>query len=243
MPDGRGSGHATIQKMPHCCNVLNNVAAMAAPDRDPEPAATPLARALHDPPPDKPGPIAAFELARRAFLAGRRVEMQPIAAELGVDRATLYRWVGNRDALLAEVVWTLTESTFRQIEATTGGSGALRVIEVITRMAHSIVEADYLRTFLRREPERALRLLTTTAGIVQVRTVALVEALLVTECPRPDGYPLPAHDLAYLIVRIGESFVYADVIAGGEPDPDKVGTVLRILLGSAPTGESPRPTP
>lgn len=225
--------------MMHSCNVPDNVASMATRKPDVEPPATPLTRVLHDPAPDKPGPLAAFESARRTFTAGQRVEMQPLANQLGVDRATLYRWVGNRDALLAEVVWSLTESTFWHIESTTTGSGAPRVIEVITRMAHAIVNSDYLRIFLQREPERALRLLTTKAGIVQARTVAMVEDLLVAESPGPDSYPLPPRDLAYLVVRIGESFVYSDVIVGAEPDPAKVGTVLGILLGI--TG--PRPAP
>src|ERR1700760_251534 len=48
--------------------------------------------------------LDAFRVARRWFMAGRRIEMQELAAELGVNRATLFRWVGGRDDLAGEIV-------------------------------------------------------------------------------------------------------------------------------------------
>ena len=52
-----------------------------------------------------------FRLARRTFLAGERIDMQTLARSLGVDRATLYRWVGSRERLLTEILWSLIEPT------------------------------------------------------------------------------------------------------------------------------------
>jgi hypothetical protein len=49
----------------------------------------------------------ALRLARRKFLAAHRIDMTRLAAELGVNRVTLYRWVGSRDALMVEVLWSL----------------------------------------------------------------------------------------------------------------------------------------
>ena len=43
--------------------------------------------------------------------------------------------------------------------------------------------------------------------------------------------PLPPHDLAYLIVRIVESFLYADIITGEEPDIAMVEHAIGALLG------------
>ena len=63
------------------------------------------------------GADAAFRLARRAFLAGERIDMQRLAAELGVNRVTLYRWVGNRGRLLGEVAWELADALIRVSEA------------------------------------------------------------------------------------------------------------------------------
>ena len=41
---------------------------------------------------------------------------------------------------------------------------------------------------------------------------------------------LPLRDLAYLTLRITETFVYADAIAGETPDPAKVRQAIRALL-------------
>ena len=43
--------------------------------------------------------------------------------------------------------------------------------------------------------------------------------------------PADLEDLAYVIMRIGESFVYSDVITGTEPDVKKAGQMVRLLLG------------
>ena len=59
----------------------------------------------------------AFRLARRRFLAAERVDMTAMAEELGVNRVTLYRWVGSREQLLVEVVWSLASVTLERIDA------------------------------------------------------------------------------------------------------------------------------
>ncbi len=38
------------------------------------------------------------------YLRGRRVDVQAIAAELGLSRATIYRWFGSRENLIGEVL-------------------------------------------------------------------------------------------------------------------------------------------
>ena len=43
------------------------------------------------------------------------------------------------------------------------------------------------------------------------------------------------HDLAYLTVRIIESFIYADIITGEEPDSSKVGIAIAALLSTGPS--------
>lgn len=59
----------------------------------------------------------AVRLARRAFMAGERIDLQRIAARLGVDRTTLFRWVGNRDQLLVAVLTSLADPTLRDAAA------------------------------------------------------------------------------------------------------------------------------
>src|SRR3954468_17932201 len=59
------------------------------------------------------GTSRAQRLARRRFLAPERLDMSALAQELGVNRVTLYRWVGSRDKLLAEVAWALARAGAR----------------------------------------------------------------------------------------------------------------------------------
>jgi hypothetical protein len=42
--------------------------------------------------------------------------------------------------------------------------------------------------------------------------------------------PLAPDDLAYLIIRIGESFLYTDLITGQKPAPEKAAQAVRALL-------------
>src|SRR6201998_4381576 len=167
----------------------------------------------------KPDAMDAFRVARRWCMAGRQSGVQDGAAELGINRATLFRWVGGRDELLGEILWSLAEPALAAAVEASDGKGARRITGAIGRFAAMVDQADYLREFLRREPERALRILTTGAGTVQARLVGAIEALLNDEVPQNNlRSPLPLRDLAYLIVRIVESFLYAEFITGEEPD-------------------------
>ena len=190
----------------------------------------------------RPDALTAFRIARRWFIAGRRIEMQELAAELGVNRATLFRWVGGRDELLAEIIWSLAEPTLALAADGAPGRGGQRVVAIMDRFATILDEADYFREFLRREPERALRILTTRASAVQQRLVAAVETLLREEITNAGLHPpLPPNDLAYLIVRIVESFLYADIITGDQPDITKAQQAIAALLDrDGAAGTSPR---
>jgi AcrR family transcriptional regulator len=180
----------------------------------------------------KPGALDAFRVARRWFMAGRRIEMQELAAEVGVNRATLFRWVGGRDDLLGEILWSLAEPTLNAAVKASDGNGARRITEAIGHFAAMLDQADFLREFLRREPERALRILTTRAGTVQARLVAAIENLLNDELSQGNlSSRLPPRDLAYLIVRIVESFLYAEYITGEDPDIAMAELAVGGLLG------------
>src|SRR6201993_4601718 len=88
-------------------------------------AETPLSRMLAEE--RKPDALDAFRVARRWFMAGRRIEMQELAAELGVNRATLFRWVGGRADLPGEVLWALAEPTLAAAVEASAGNGAQRI--------------------------------------------------------------------------------------------------------------------
>jgi AcrR family transcriptional regulator len=195
-------------------------------------ATTVLARQLAgENPASAPTALGAFKLARHKFKAGERIEMQALADELGTSRVTIHRWVGNRDQLLAEVLWSLAEPTLSAARAATHQQGGARVARTLDRFLCGVLATSYMRAFLQREPEIALRILTTKRTTFQARVVEFVRDLIVEEVARGAlTPPLPVDDLAYLVVRIAESFFYTDIIAHGEPDPSKATQAIAALL-------------
>jgi AcrR family transcriptional regulator len=184
-------------------------------------------------------PAEILEAATATYLAGRRVDMGRLAADLGMGRATLYRRAGSRDRVLGEVLWALTRAAMaRARDAHRDKRGVRRVVATIEQC---MLEADgweHLHRLLEREPEAALRVLTTKHGPVHQRVVVAMRRLLDEETERSGMRLGIEHDaLAYAIVRIGESFMYGDVIAGVEPDVRQaIEIVARLLDGAQATG-------
>src|SRR5919202_1458320 len=80
----------------------------------------------------RPTALDAFLRARKRFLACERVDMSALAAELGVSRVTLYRWVGSRDRLLVEVIWSLAARTLEKIDTDVKERGPERIVRIVT---------------------------------------------------------------------------------------------------------------
>lgn len=179
--------------------------------------------------------LRAFREARHTFIAGSRIDMGALAASLGVDRTSLFRWVGNRDRLLSEILWSLAVPTLDRAARAAddaGSTGAARIVDVLDRFTADLIEAPYFRSFLTREPARALRLLTTTESDVQSRFVGRVTALIEHEHSSGtfDPGPLSDEELARLLVRISESFTYAEFISGETPNPDRARAAFEYVL-------------
>jgi len=175
------------------------------------------------------GRVGAILLARKHFINSRRVEMGPLAQELGVSRMTVNRWVGSRDQLLGEVNWTLAHTALENSRLRAAGSGAEVVADTVEGFIRTVLEAPFMRYFLQQEGEIALRVLTTRSSDLQHNFISYVAALLRDEVPASVA-GMPIDDLAYLVVRIAESFCYVDLITGDAPDASKVGVAVRALL-------------
>jgi AcrR family transcriptional regulator len=175
----------------------------------------------------RPTAIDAFRLARRRWLAGERVDMSAMAAELDVNRVTLYRWVGSREALLVEIVWGLAERTLAGISAEIGGRGPERVVALVTRFTEVVIANRGMQRWLAEEGELAMRLLTRSDRGFQPRLIDWIEGLL-----RHEGVVLDAdrREVAYVIVRVIESYTYLDLILGERPDARRAEPILRLLL-------------
>lgn len=196
---------------------------------------TPLERALgSDGNTTRPTPLDALALARRRWLAGERLDMGALARDLGISRATLYSWVGSRERLIGEVLWSFADDGLRQAREGARGAGADYVVDVFRRFIYLNATFEPLRRFIERDPELALRVLTSKDSPVQGRMIAAAYDLLARQVEA--GALVPALDLdtlAYTLIRVAESFLYSDVITGSEPDVDKAVDVAGALLRAA----------
>ena len=187
-------------------------------------------------PPDS-APARFVALAARWLGEGRRLDMQGLADELGVSRATLFRHVGGREELMSRAMWTLSQRTMSiaaarwEAERAPGelhSSGTGRHLNALVSRSRG------LRTLLDSEPALALRVLTDPRGRVQTGIVAFIEALLRQDIEEFDLVPLiDVNALAYALVRMGESFLYADVLASRQPDVATADRLQQALFEGA----------
>src|SRR5947209_20301857 len=75
------------------------------------------------------------------YLRGRRVDVQAIAAELGLGRSTIYRWFGSRDGLIGEAIVAATEPVFEQVCSTVHGAGAVALLDIFDRFNRRLADA------------------------------------------------------------------------------------------------------
>jgi AcrR family transcriptional regulator len=180
------------------------------------------------------GRDAALAAATRCYLRGEPLDMSKLAAELGIGRATLYRWVGNREQLLATVLAEATEREFRRARRHAAGQGVALVIDVMERFMRSVIAAPPLRALTEREPLLFIRLATTPAAI-EHRSAALLGALIAEEAAAGRLNPaLPPPVLAEAIVRLSDSHLYAHLLGGTGPEIEIALRLAALLLGARP---------
>jgi AcrR family transcriptional regulator len=157
--------------------------------------------------------------------------MSAIADELGINRVTLYRWIGSRDRLLVEVIWSLAERTMAAADRAVQAAGAERIVQVTARFIDMVVANSGMQSWLADEGEHAMRLLTRHQTDFQPRLIAAIERLLAAEAQAGQlDLPVDLHDLAYVIVRLIESYIYLDLITGEDPRTHSAEPILRMLL-------------
>jgi AcrR family transcriptional regulator len=192
------------------------------------------------------GPADVITLATRAYLDGEPIDMSALAHQLGIGRATLYRWVGNREELLGVVLAEATERTFRVAERqaltaagpdyVTGGAGSAGgtdyVVDVIARFMRAVLAAPGLKALTQREPMVFIRL-ATTPGAIEDRAAVLIGGLLEREHDAGRlPLVLPVSALAVAIVRICDFHMYAHLLGRGAPEVETALEIVRVLLGA-----------
>jgi AcrR family transcriptional regulator len=200
-------------------------AARGPHDRDPEENARQPGR------PSRASRKAALALAVRTYRRGERLDLQALAAELRISRASLYRWFGSREDLIGEVLSHEYELALAAAKARGAGSGAYRIADVLHHLQTMIANSRPLATLLAQEPRIALSVLTSSGSPFQQGVVASI-ADLIRDTGARDGYEplIDVETLAYALVRLAEAFIYNDAVAGIRGEIEQLHAVDRLLL-------------
>jgi len=178
----------------------------------------------------------AFDLARKTFLADERVDMQILASQLGIARATLHRWVQTRENLLDNVLAELTTEFFDLSRAQANGKPDDVIAKTITIIVNTTARFEPVRGFVRREPELALRLLVGERFAVRRRLLASIQGLLVEVLPDEAD---KLRGFAETVVQVGVALSWPALVAGDEPSGERTAKICRALLTAARAGALP----
>jgi AcrR family transcriptional regulator len=173
----------------------------------------------------------AIRAGRSMFAARAGIDMEALALDIGVSRATLYRVASSRDRLLGDVLWSFAGPLYARARAEAEQRGIERLLEVLRRFGSSIMGIRQFREFLAAEPQVAIRVLFTPAGDVHRRFVETNKTLILdTAAAGEITLPFDIDTLAYVFSRIFESMWYADLLSGRDVDLDVAERAARAVL-------------
>jgi AcrR family transcriptional regulator len=178
----------------------------------------------------KPTREDAIALARTRFLEGQRIEMGSLATELGIGRTTLYRWVGERDELIGEVVAGLVDDWFTAVAGDVRGTGRERVLDLFRKFLDVAAASEPVTELAEREPALTMRLLLDRRGAVALRSKQLLAE--VTERDLPDR-EVP-ENIVDAIEMGAASLVWANIATGRDPDIDGAVSLTSTLIDVCP---------
>jgi AcrR family transcriptional regulator len=176
-------------------------------------------------------PGDAFDAARERVRAGDKLDMGALAEELGIGRATLYRWAGDRDQLLADVVTAELHDLIQAATAQAKGIGVERLESSVGWFLETLSSLPALGAFLVNEGDGGLRMITSPSGPIRPRLVEIVVELIQRE-QRAGHYRPPARPelLADGIVAMAERFLHNAGEATLDPDPATARSLAGLLL-------------
>ena len=170
------------------------------------------------------------------FLHRGTLDMDVLARELAVSRATPYHTVRSRDDLLGDVLSSLGRRVVDLALAERYPAGVDGVIEVSRRFAAVLKDSEPLRWFAQHEPEAANRILLTTTGRVHLRSVDVQRDLFLriggpTICGRePAGTcPVGSDAGAPGLPRFLQVPVPRVLASDGDPLADRAFLYIRVL--------------
>ena len=174
-------------------------------------------------------------IARKLWLRGERVDIATLAQLSGLGRATLFRWFETREKLQGEIIWSIYSPLLTELEhsAEALGHGPPQILAMCARLIERIRRFGPLGAFIQRDPEQAIRILTSKASPIQARSIVWLQARLDAQSAAGAlNSPLGNDVLAYAIVRLIEAFLYGRFVADREDDPQVALQVIAALLAA-----------
>ena len=161
--------------------------------------------------------------------------MVALATTLGVSRATLYRWTGDREQLLSDVLWADFDKAADLVESQAATMGRQRLEDVFGALIDLVAESPLIRGFLLVEGNAGLHIIISPAGSFRRRLVARAAALIEREQER-GAYraPAPCDVLSDGVIALGERFLHHGEAAVHRPDPATAKQLLHLLLREDP---------
>ncbi len=159
-------------------------------------------------------PEKAFRTARTYWLKGKRISIAELANDMGLSRITLYRWFGNRDQLIEDILWSMAGPNFKQCIRETPGTGVDHIVNVHRNFLIGIARFEPMRRYIEENPFAILRSHTTSdIKTSHGRHIRAVEAhLLEQERLGHITLPISAFKLAETIVYTNASLLYSAII-------------------------------
>lgn len=202
-----------------------------------------LSQALANMDRPQPTPLGVFKLARKYWLEGRRISIGDLAKEVGVSRVTLYRWVGSREGLIEEVLWSFAKPTFENAIGETPGSGMEHIIGVHRHFLNALAGFEPLRRYVSDNPIVAIRLQTSKdPKSCHNRVIDAIAAHMEEQVAK--GFiklPAPAKKLAAMMVHANGALLYSAIIGGHTAAAIDQACAINnmLLLGKLPDDPGP----
>lgn len=172
----------------------------------------------------------AIDTAANMYLAHEPLDMSLLAERLAISRATLYRWVGNHDELLATVLAEATERAYRTAIAQASGQGLQYILDFFRRIMHSVESSSELHTLTKREPLVFIKL-TMTPGAVESIAASITAEILQSQIDTGQlAITLPTQTLAEALVHICNVHLYAPLLGGQNAETETALDLIALLL-------------
>jgi AcrR family transcriptional regulator len=154
--------------------------------------------------------------------------MAQIADRLGVGRSTLYRWVGDREALMDRVIDQTTITIARSVQGKVRGKGLERTISAVTVYLNATTKYEPLRSLAQREPQLALHVFMNPDGVFARNTREGLREQLRRDIP---DLEIP-DDVIEVLNMTHLALVWASIAGGYEPHIERALSILRTVVTS-----------